>query len=684
MGKSLATQNIERDIAMASSMTGSRPRIQNVASAGTAGSALLPPISQSMSKPPPLWPKSLVLSNIQAVSNRLRLEVATPPLTFTRIAVEQVSIHRLYCGAPGSSESALQINIDHQQGTGTTLVTSRIPYGSFTSAELASVLEININGASHSKIKREISDRAIGKMVLFHSEGAPDISSASVRASTVFVESTTSTHIPMDELLRAVKEQPVENTQVLVVQKVPPATVPELLTGGFAVTRMNGMAEFASVDRPCLSIMGVQATMSQTYHPDPTTSEHLDYSVIKSCNVENLPTEQRGDFDYICQFKYSSFISAIPLRAVLAMAACRNALLDSSTRKIRVHLCEDLEELEPNRPSYARVVGTRTDRDPEICPSGIYCKLFILDESSTHDQTTATQFFGRPSGIPRSIGLENTKCMFKIYTGQMLATEIQSFSIQSRECPTFNEDQTYCDGVFTPRLFYQFQVEQANPIPITAYEAYLLPYTVALAGAYCKKYRIRFKDRVEYNRLLTEIQERPAEYGRMCSDAIVFLLVSPVAYSGNPLTRRYRFTNTLPRFRLSGRGCKYLGIPANTVSVDLGDALYRDEYTQATGLDGTCGFQFMCCFPACTSDVLPPRLLGYISVNDIRIQGTIHGARHALDIPTAKALNDVYEPRHRTGVQETHPKILTSVGIDFEDCDGTPVNGEFTVVLSIE
>lgn len=638
-------QNIERYMAMYTKDLGPKENIPT----HVAG-----PVVNTPAPPKRVWPKSIVISNIQAVSSSLRYELATP-LNFTKIAVEQVSVHGIYTGAPGRA-SDLQISLNEAHGSWNISVPSLVPYGRFSNREFVKTLERNFNSVTHSDILTVLPPGSGQKMVTLHGVDAPDTSDPYVRASTVFVESV-GNEIPMDKLVAAMKDETGTNTKVSVIQKIPPGTVLELPLGGFAVSRVI-RKDFPGVDRPCISVVGIRSHLKQVRHRefDETIQEEI------SC-----------DYDYGCTFSPGEI--DLPLRLIVAIAECRDYFANCPVYAIRVHVSPEYATGTDTEPRFGRVVGVRGDVYPEKC--SWLCKTYELIDNDSHDPGNPNTF-DFPVGIPKSLGLEDTRCVFKVYTGSMLADSIENTSADLRDCPVLDEHDKFRNGIFDPRVFYNDGSTDAT---------YLLQNTVALAGAYCTKYGTRFKDRSERCRMLTQIQENPLEYGRMCSDVVVIMLVSPFRYDGNPLTHKYRASNSIPCFRLSGKGCRLLGIATNTESVDLGDSLYSDGYTETLGLTGTCGFQFMCGIPVGMMDagvVTPQRLLGYISVNGVRAQGTIHGSRHSIDLPVSKAYKDVYEPRQRVGVDEPQPRIMSSVGIQFETVDGVPVNGEYTVVLSVE
>lgn len=658
MGRSISIQNIERDIAM--STRHAKP--SSALMAAPTALAPLPPILPTVTVTQKVWPKSIVMSNIEAVSSSLKYELASP-LTFTKIAVEQVSVHAIYNGAPGS-DSELQISLFDRHSSWNMHVSSRLPYGRFSNEEFAKTLEKNFNSVSRSGILSGFVWQTGQKLVTLHTRDAPDTGNSLVRRYTTFVEAT-GNQLPMDKLVEAMKDE--KNKGVSIIQKIPPGTVTELPFGGFAVSLLSEK-DFPTIDRPCISVLKAAFHFLHIGHEN--TGPGFEPTAFVDCDVGLLPAEQRGDYDYICKLGIGE--TGISLRVIMAIAECR-CVLANYQYSIRVHIIT-LIDATGTSAMYARVVGVKDSsvmRYPDVCDS--LCSLTSFEENIRPDPRTRNSFdIGRVS--------ETAQCVFKVYTGLMLAAEIAKIPQYKRDCPD-KDGNAATDGVFKPRAF---------SVDYSGHDSYLLDITVALAGAYVTKYGIRFRDRVERCRLLTQIQENPGEYGLMCDDVVVIMLVNPFKYSGNPLTRKYRASNTVPGFRLSGKGCSLLGINTNTESVDLGGDIYSDEFTETLGLTGTCGFQFMCGVPVGIVKfeggvVSPQRLLGYISVNGVRTQGTIHGSRHAIDVPIGKEFGStIYEPRHRVGVEETQPRIMSSIGIQFENIGGAPISGEYTVVLSIE
>ena len=141
---------------------------------------------------------------------------------------------------------------------------------------------------------------------------------------------------------------------------------------------------------------------------------------------------------------------------------------------------------------------------------------------------------------------------------------------------------------------------------------------------------------------------------------------------------------------MSGVGARVLGVRRGTTSTDLGDGLFTDNLLRVIGLEGTCGFQCIFGIPngmytrcGLTNRTTPIALMAFLRINNIRVPGNVYGQRPFAYLPTTKTLNDVYEPRSVVHVSAKRPWTVSSIGIDLEDLDGTPVCGDYTAVLRL-
>lgn len=630
--------------------------------------------------------KSVVLSNHRHISNILAQEIV-PPIQYTAISIEQISIHSIYKGAPNEEDATVTISLSKPfaGSRGDLRSEARIPFGDFTNDQFATTFENNINGSTYENIDAHFPKSWAPPAVWLHQQGAPDINDTVIANRTEFIKSTQSgNQIPMKEILQLAHKLKHTDRHILAIQNLEPGSTQCLPDGGFAVTRIESEDPVSSkqTDKPCITVTGQcneleEETISEWHN---SSSFLLDPNIVSAMDPTCIPATSQGDFEFL--YKYGQYDpiptnhERVPIGVLLALVKCWNA--HHPYIYLTIYIVRD--------QVYARVTGFNSqwlNKSTIITPDGSWVRC--LTSVFRYGATDSQYIEGTPSRMVTPESLLPNPFVFRVLTGSKIATVIESVDLETRLCPRFglNGEKT---SIYRPHVFYDSVLKSERSEHIT----YLLPETIALAGAFCKKYNLTFKDKSEHYRLITQIQESPLRYGLMCSDVLICLLVRP--RNTTPVVAFqtfYSVRNAIPSFTLSGKGCRVLGIDSNTTSIDLGEELYKDTILEATGLVGSCGFQTMYGFPTgMTLDgsdlVSPQRILGFLYVNHIRVPGRFAGSHHAIDIPSSKAVKDVYEPKHHTGVVESQPKLMTSIGISFESRQGSPVFGEYTVVMRIE
>lgn len=670
IGASIATQNIQRDLAflgkvapVASARQGQTPapvKESQTANASQKTEAVASTREASETR-------FLVLSNTKTPTSRLTVAVPSLLSRAKSVALESFTVHSLYSGAPGVSGVAdVVLGMD-----GRSMVfplATNIPYGKYDNDQFVTELETALN----QNARKAKADYRIGGTVpctAFYKSSAPDISQDVYAAHTTYVE-TDGTALPVAGIRSVIA---ANEGKVVVVQKAKMG--PNWVFACTSIPSGRFMKEFPVRNAPCIAILPKPIYVSGLLESKP-----ISRAVVMAMDTSQIPNDRRGVYDHIVRVRKAQIEKKDPKPHTNDVAELEN--MTTPTREIP--LCVTGIAIEalattdqvfitaydyPEDPQHMYIrlaTGEHTLENAEPGDGGgstmrVECDLFDFAVDAVKNTRPRTDW--ERANVPRGFTDDGTigNC-FRVFNGQSLARFIGEHG------PT------------------KVRVEDVGPFSTKEQRVY--DWSMVLAETYLSKFTGAIDGSAEgYARLLDSVRANPTRFGEMCNEMVIVTL-SPMA-KHSPMENfmeAIRLNSGVAEFALSGPGAKTLGLVFSK-SRDAGQRMYQHTpLFRFTRLSGSCGIQFVCGFPTSLVDhsghPTPKRLTSHLFVNGARMQGHMFSGRQFAEIPTRKALRDVYESKMAVGVKLQGAS--TEIGMDIEDGEGARVYGEFTAVIRVE
>lgn len=677
---SIATQNIQRDIAwrqqrglpvVKSSDSGNRSvlRLSPIKSSrpgkGTGSGADRSTLDDQDAK-------FIVLSNTRRPTNVVE---APLPILLSRtntVALENFTAHAVYSGAPGLAGAAM-VTVRLQGRAGTFPLPIAIPYGRYKNADFARELERSLNMAMH-KAAANFKIGATVPCTLFYNHSAPDLSSDVYSSHTTYIEAV-GNQLPVLALRSAIDS--ATDGKISVVQKVRLGKA-----WYFACTALppsRTLKTFPVHEAPCFAVLPKPVFVTGVGRGAKAVAREI----IMSQDTSRIPEDRRGAYEYICRVpigdaalfhsggrdpaadirgmfnELDNMVSSTGELPLCVLGAMADAIrIDELVFVTYYKFSEDRENY------YIRVVaGEWAMQETADAGDGQLTTIFLEREFVDFSVDAATRFHERTKSEQLPAGFVDDGVLshhFRVFTGTTLADFINTIEDSKKS-------------------------EQDGGNPFWGHTRRRTDWCNTLAEAYLCKFDGATGGTVDgHRKLLEKVMANPGQFGEMCKEMLIVTLSPLLEYSPLELfLENHRLNSAGAEFVITGAGSQGLGLLSSD-SRDGGVSLYEtDKFLRHSGLSGSCGVQYICGFPIGFEDsrgrVTPKRLSANLRVNGTRMLGGMFLARHFAEIPTHKALGDVYD--NKSGGSVKLQGTTTDLGVDIEDGEGNPVYGEYTVVI---
>jgi hypothetical protein len=592
--------------------------------------------------------QTVVLSNNRIPSCEISVDLPRP-LTQRTITLQQLSVHSLSAGAPADA-GRLEISLA-PFGQTEHRVTTYLPFGPYLPSEFADLLEFALNQTCTFTPDTSLYERPTAKHFTY---SAPDLATGVYDAHTTFLE-VDGIGLPLEKFRECLASNRGSSARVVVVQAV--ETNHTFQKYACTVLPLPDNANMPVTSRNSVALSTCSMTLTENEMLPFET--RIPDDVLLSLDPGGIPDHWRAANEYIALADFEmDWLSVSVYSKMLSMShngrepvqVIRYFHSDTGLEFVRLRAGYDKLTIDPNTSTEINSIT----------------RMYTFSKLPLKTHPSIPQGFPYTS-LPRNVSMYS-QFNFRVFAGTELAVDIEHTHAPLQKFPV------------TPNPFDILEEGKLD---------HILAETYILATLYLFKFpkAVLENDVLALGRLLADVQQNPKRFGRLCADVLaIFLRPATPTPPGVNFFNANSLVPSMPGFSMRGPGLAGLGIYESVAhSKDPACRFFAGNHLlQILGANSAVGVQVICCAPhglAGLSNCSPPRLLAFLSVNHLQVPGTTYGSQHMLDMPTMKALNDVYEPVD-CNVTIANGTI-SALGLSFKTKEGYPVFGEFSAIVRL-